>query len=347
MEYLDALDTSAFKYIEGAHALPRFGRNDFLTPDQIGAYRQHHSNKGVYLSAYFYDNIEDISESNLYGDMYLDFDDEEDVSNSHKDAVMAIWYMKQSFKFNIPDDMFRIYFSGSKGFHVFIPAAVFGIRPDPKLNEYFKMIAKDVAEQVPNATLDLQIYDRRRLLRMVNSIHQKTGLYKIPLTYQELCTLTTDEIKAKAHEPYLLDYAPPMFIPKAFQAYKEYQEKFKQKYEAKFDNHRRNQDKPLDFTPHCVQELLNQGPTKGNRNHTAAVLTSFFVKRGMSEQEIWDNLMLWYDKGNKEGFKESEIKTTMQSIIKRGVNYGCSTLSEISTCIGSECPLFKYSNLNT
>lgn len=345
MESQDNVELSSMKFIEGAHALPHFGRNDFLTPDQIGAYRNHHDNTGVYLSAYFYDNYEDIPSSNLYGDMYLDFDDEEDLSNSQKDAIMAIWYMKQKFKFHIPDEMFRIYFSGSKGFHVFVPAAVFGITPHKNLNEYFKLIAKDVAEQVPNNTLDLQIYDRRRLLRMVNSIHQKTGLYKIPLTYEQLCTLTPDEIRERAVEPYKLAYAPPMFIPKAFQAYKDYQEKFKQKYEAKFDSHRRNQGKPLDFTPHCVQELLDQGPTKGNRNHTAAVLTSFFMKRGMTEQEIWDNLMLWYAKGNQEGFKESEIKTTMQSIIKRGVNYGCSTLSEISTCIGSDCPLFKSSNL--
>jgi len=345
MESHDSINIGQMQFIEGAHALPRFGRNDFLTPDQIGAYRQHFENTGVYLSAYFYNDIEDINNAYLYGDMYLDFDDEEDLSNSQKDAIMAIWYMKQKFKFNIPDDMFRIYFSGSKGFHIFIPAGVFGITPHKNLNEYFKMIAKDVYEQIPNDTLDLQIYDRRRLLRMVNSIHQKTGLYKIPLTYEQLCTLTTDEIKALAVQPYKLAYPPPMFIPKAHQAYKDYQEKFKEKYQAKFDSHRRNQGKTLEFTPHCVQELLDQGPTKGNRNHTVAVLTSFFVKRGMTEQEIWDNLMLWYARGNQEGFKESEIKTTMQSIIKREVNYGCSTLSQISTCIGSDCPLFKASNL--
>lgn len=341
MSFLDKVDLSKMIYIEGGHEIPSFNRNDFLTLDQVNAYRQHHQNKGLYLTAYLYNDYENLEESLLYGDFYLDFDSEEDIQLAQKDAVVSIWYMKQKFKYDIPDTMFRIYFSGSKGFHVVVPASILHVRPDVRLNEYYKLMAKDISQQTPHGTIDTKIYDRRRLFRMINSMHPKTGLYKVPLSYHELCTLTVDEIKEKAKAPYTLDYEQPHYIPRAAQEYESYISKFKTQYEKMFDNHRRNQDRVLNITPHCVQELIDQGPSKGNRNQTAAVLTSFFSKRGMSEQEIWDNLMEWYNKGPSNDFKPSEIKRTMESILKKGAEYGCSTLSSISTCIGAECPLFK------
>ena len=336
MSFLEPVDLSAMRYIEGGHAEPYFQRNDFLSLDQVNEYRTHFGNRGVYLTAYLYDNIETIEESNLYADFYMDFDSDDDIQLAQNDAIMAIWYMKQKFKFGIPENMFRIYFSGAKGFHVVIPAAVFHVRPCKELNEHYKLIAKDVSEQTKNGTLDLKVYDRRRLFRMVNSMHQKTGLYKVPLTFEELCNLTPDEVREKAKSPYVLEYPRPEYIPTASQEYLRYVERFEERFKKRFDTHRNN-DSTLDFTPACVQNLLDQGPVSGQRNHTIAVLTSFFAKRGLSEQETWNELVKW----NNGSVSERELKTTMQSILKRGVNYGCSTLEEISICIGADCPLFK------
>lgn len=338
MSFLEPVDLSKMVYIEGGHATEKyFNRNDYLSLDQVNDYRNHFGNKGVYLTAYLYDDIEEIQESNLYGDFYMDFDSDEDIQLAQNDAIMAIWYLKQKFKFGVPENMFRIYFSGSKGFHVIVPAAVFHIRPHKELNEHFKLIAKDVSEQTMNGTLDMKVYDRRRLFRMVNSMHQKTGLYKVPLTFDELCNLTADQIREKATSPYVIQYPRPEYIPSAAKEYQRYIELFQERFKKRFDNHRKNADSTLDFTPACIGHLLEQGPVSGQRNHTIAVLTSFFAKRGLSEQETWDELVKW----NQGSVSERELKTTMQSILKRGVNYGCSTLEEISICIGADCPLFK------
>lgn len=333
-------------YIEGAHALPRFQRNHFITLDRVGEYRQHYHNEGVYLSAYLYDNFEDLDNSYLFGDMYLDFDDEEDLSNSQRDAILAVWYLRQPYKLNLPESAFRIYFSGNKGFHVFIPATAFGLTPDQNLNEHFKLMALDVKEQCPNNTLDTQIYDRRRVLRMANSRHEKTGLYKVPLTYKELCELTPDEIREKAKEPYRLAYPEVPLTARAAAAMEQYRHQFKTRYEGAFSRHRENAGKTLDFTPACVQELLDAGPTRGQRNHTACVLTSFFMKRGYSEEQTWEALLEWYNLAPSRDFPERELRQAMQSIWKSERNYGCSTLSELATCVGSECPLFKHSKFN-
>lgn len=333
-------------YIEGAHALPRFQRNHFLTLDQVGDYRSHYQNEGVYLSAYLYDQYENIDEAFLFGDMYLDFDDEEDLSNSQRDAILAIWYLRQPYKLNLPETAFRIYFSGNKGFHVFVPATAFDLKPDPNLNEHFKLMALDVRDQCPNNTLDTKIYDRRRVLRMANSKHEKTGLYKVPLTYKELCELTPDEIREKAKQPYRLAYPAVPPNPRATSSMDHYRDQFKRRFEGAFSKHRQNASKTLDFTPACIQELLDAGPTRGQRNHTACVLTSFFMKRGYSEEETWDALLEWYNIAPSRDFPERELKTAMQSIWKSKRNYGCSTLMELATCVGSECPLFKHFKFN-
>lgn len=330
------------QFIEGAHALPRFQRNHWLSLGQVGDYRMAYGNEGVYLSAYLYDQYENIDDAHLFGDMYLDFDDEEDLSNSQRDAILAIWYLRQPYKLNLPESSFRIYFSGNKGFHIFIPATAFGLVPDKNLNEHFKLMAMDVRDQCPNGTLDTKIYDRRRVLRMANSKHEKTGLYKVPLTYKELCELTPDEIREKAKSPFRLAYPEVPKTARAVAAMEHYREQFKTRFQGAFSKHRQNAGKPLDFTPACVQELLDAGPTRGQRNHTACVLTSFFMKRGMTEEETWEALLEWYNIAPSRDFPERELKQAMNSIWKSKRNYGCSTLSELATCIGSDCPLFKH-----
>jgi hypothetical protein len=78
----------------------------------------------------------------------------------------------------------RIFFSGSKGFHIEIPAKCFGgFEPSADAHKRIKALAFRIAG---NIELDPQAYDLTRLWRVPNTRNAKTGLYKIPLTYEEL-----------------------------------------------------------------------------------------------------------------------------------------------------------------
>ena len=78
----------------------------------------------------------------------------------------------------------RIFFSGSKGFHIEIPAECFGgFEPSADANKKVKALAFKIAGSIE---LDPQAYDLTRLWRVPNTRNAKTGLYKIPLTYEEL-----------------------------------------------------------------------------------------------------------------------------------------------------------------
>lgn len=327
--------------MEGGRNLPggKFTRNEMLTIDQVQEYRKRNFNTGIYLSAYIYDNT-DVKEANLYADFYLDFDAEDDFEKARQDALSSITYLKQKFTYNIPEGMIRIYFSGKKGIHLVVPAVVFGVQPDKRLNEYYKQMATSISEETKNGTLDLKIYDRRRLFRLANSKHADTGLYKIPLTYFELVMLSADEIKELAEMPRAIDYTKAYEITRARAEYHTNIEKWANRFGHKFDNTKKFESKPLTFTPACIQELIDAGPTKGQRNNTAAALTSFWKKQGCTEQRVWEYLVRW----NNESIAEWELKNTMESVYNNDYEYGCSTLEGLATCVQEKCPLYRKPN---
>lgn len=332
------LDVNNFIHIEGGRNLPggKFTRNEMMTVDKIKDYRETNGNTGLYMSAYRYDSP-DVKEANLFGDFYLDFDSEDNFELARQDAIRSIWYLKQKTTYDIPEKFIRIYFSGKKGIHLIIPAVVLGVEPDKNLNEYYKVMAKKIGEQLKHGTLDERIYDRRRLFRLPNSRHHSTNLFKISLTYLELVTLDFEEIKKEAEKPRLVQYPSGYEISTARRRYADHIEEWSNRFGKKFEGNKKFDSKPLDFTPACVQELIDAGPIKGQRNNTAAALTSFWKKQGMTEQQVWDNLVKW----NSGSESEWSLKNTMQSVYHGTFEYGCSAFSELATCVGEKCKLYK------
>ena len=307
-----------------------------MLTSQLREYRQKHGNTGLYTTSYTYDTP-NPDEANLFGDFYLDFDNEDDFEKVRDDVLYTFFYLKQAFTYAIPERMLHVFYSGKKGVHIIVPSTVMGIEPDKNLNEYFKFIADDLGSKVPNGTLDTRIYDRRRLLRMPNSRHKDTGLYKVPLSPQELKEMPLDKIKEKAStiQPYVAE--PAYEIPRAVQQYRSMIGKWRERYEKQFNTKRNGEAKPLGFTPACTQELIDAGPQKGIRNNTAAVLVSHWHGEGLSEQEVWDKLVNW----NRGSLTERELKVTLKSVTEGSYRYGCSTLETLATCIEKECPLWK------
>lgn len=103
--------------------------------------------------------------------------------------------------YDVKADEIGIYFSGSKGFHVVIPIAHFtgdtelvGVHPDS-----IKQVALELGQGFP--TFDQSIYDVRRLLRVPNARNLHSGLYKVPMYYEELITLSIEDIRLMARTP--------------------------------------------------------------------------------------------------------------------------------------------------
>jgi replicative DNA helicase len=120
--------------------------------------------------------------------LWLDVDSKDAEGNpnptvAHDGAIRLV--LNLLAKAGVAEEDLRIYFSGAKGFHIGIPTQTFGVEPSVLLPRAFKILAKRLAEQAA-VTIDGAVYDTTRLWRLPNTVNGKTGLYKIPLTWDEL-----------------------------------------------------------------------------------------------------------------------------------------------------------------
>jgi hypothetical protein len=156
------------------------------------------ANSDFYSSIYYYNEehykqfqktgtvvkIKDVTTDRLV----FDFDSKDDLQQSKQDTLSLC---NKLFKQNINSE---VYFSGGKGFTVIINLDK-EITPEKAQELSTEVFGKDLK------TLDPGIYNASRILRLPNTKHNKTGLYKVALTYEQLSMKTIDEIKEYAKEP--------------------------------------------------------------------------------------------------------------------------------------------------
>ncbi len=118
----------------------------------------------------------------------FDFDSKEDVQLALDDARTLV--SRLSF---IPEEAIQCYFSGNKGFHVQI-----NMNNLIKKEQFIKIVEHYALDL---STFDQVIKDDQRVFRFPMSFNTTSGMYKIPMTAQELLTIDLPTILAAAKEP--------------------------------------------------------------------------------------------------------------------------------------------------
>ena len=312
----------------------RFSRNVYLNYNELFNFFKTHTCIDSYCSAYLYSS-DKISEAELYGNLYLDFDDDKNLDKAREDVIRTLSFLK--IVYQIPNDQVKIYFSGHKGFHLIVPGNILGVEPDKNLNNIFKVMAEQIKAFSVNKTIDLKIYDNRRLFRMPNTINGKTGLYKVILTPEELYSLSEDQIKKLASKPRNLTLNIRNTVnPIAHNQYLKIIDTYNAGAKTVNKNHRFK--KKLNVTPYCIQSILENGASEGSRNITIACLTSFFKESGKSLEETMDEISTWNSR-NAVPTPYREMQQTIKSIFFSDKTYGCSTLKTLVQCNPEKCKL--------
>ena len=131
-------------------------------------------------------------EPHRWGDFPLDFDCAEDPSKALRELrELCLTHLPELY--GIDAYALRFFSSGSKGFHVEIPAKLFDAQDgDPYLPLIYKRIAAMWKEKFNLETLDLSIYSmgKGRMWRLPN-VRRDNGKHKIPLTLEEIAGWTT------------------------------------------------------------------------------------------------------------------------------------------------------------
>lgn len=119
---------------------------------------------------------------NLYFD-FIPFDfDSDDLEVAFENCFNFITYLLNQ---KVPTTHFRIFLSGSKGFHVDVDRSVFMVTsPDKLICQKLKQFANWLESDL-GITVDQALYSSTQLYRVPNSKHQKTGLHKVHIKLED------------------------------------------------------------------------------------------------------------------------------------------------------------------
>jgi energy-coupling factor transporter ATP-binding protein EcfA2 len=305
--------------------------------------------KDYYLSMYYYneEQYKTFKEHNSVSGivdvvtpfLVFDMDSEEDLEAARKDTVQLVnRLLTHGFK----DDQITVCFSGKKGFSVEIFTNKL-LSP-----EEFKSITSTLSEGLN--TRDTAIVNPSRIIRVPLTKHQDTGLYKLPLNFNNLTELPIESIKELAQStsnaaPWLMNEA---IIPDAVLAMAgEGEAKQEVPLTITEINDIDYNKKPKDM-PACKYSILNGFFQKGHRNDSLMALAAHFKARGFPQEATYNVLkaaarLQGQRYPEQEPIKKEEIwNTIIKSVygpLWQGKTYSCSSHAWLKAV----CPKGKHS----
>jgi hypothetical protein len=236
--------------------------------------------------------------------------------------------------------------------------------PDKNLHRFFKVIANFLVAQLGLRSLDIgSIYGHGRMLRLVNSIHHKSGLFKVELTHTELRGNLADVVNSLAKSP-REDFYPEgsQELQLNIEANTWYKIKVAEFGEAQRLEDARTARKDdilasMDGVPACVEFILERGILKdGDRNKATMALASYYKDTGATQAETCSTLIEWAKKipRSMTSSSASEAEASTVSCVKTvyqedKYHFGCAYIRSLHSekdgktyesipCGGRNCP---------
>ena len=216
---------------------------------------------------------------------------------------------------------FQPYFSGS-GYHLMLAGELFNFKASPDLPYIVKQTLYKIIPET-----DISIYMRTGIYRVQHTINRKTGLYKIPLSRNEVFELNPADIFELAKEQ-RLDYAYY-----ALEGNGELEDRVVTEVPSiKVFN---KVSEPTTLIP-CVQSMLNKGPQEGNRHLTAMRIASHFKRHGIPSHYAKVSMLHW----NNNSMNDNSINELVENVYNRNYRYGCQDNIMLDHC-KTQCVYFK------
>lgn len=222
----------------------------------------------------------------FFGPFYADIDNKDNLKLAIESGNALVHRLTDEYGVH-PADL-QVFLSGSKGLHIFIDPACFGLeRPVVRLPKVYMEMAKALYV----SGMDLQVYSVRNAFRLPN-VKRDDGRYRVQVTVDELRELTVERYKELVSAP-RHDFTPPA-PPKRL--YTQLSVLFEAATEAA-----RKADKPLDEKeliyapqlrqtfkdelPPCVSALANGKYDETKNFNQVAMQVGIFIAR-MSPEGI-------------------------------------------------------------
>lgn len=168
-------------------------KKPMTTDEELMKAVAHRSGQGnaCYQSVYKFEDF-DKRDTAIVDRIYMDLDNEDDPQLALNDAAIITHYF---------DGHTIQWWSGKKGVGMEILCDTASLLPEIK-RDVLRRWTYTVITELGITTADTAVIgDINRVHRVIDTRHQKTGLYAIGLTQSELSDLSIDEIKEMAQQP--------------------------------------------------------------------------------------------------------------------------------------------------
>lgn len=280
--------------------------------------------------------------ADVFGDFLIDLDGEskEQLKAVREEASdIAIWLANSK----IP---FRVSFTSHRGFKIYVPFEAFGIEPTPILPILYKQFAEFISLTVDAQFIDMQVYQLRHMNRWDNTIHEKTGLFQVPISFDELtgkmdnAFLFSIAMEQRFDAPVMEFPVPVPYLSSLAQKIrkqledKEREMKERQKHAEEIVQSEISDDELMRKLRPCVLSAYTHGAEVGKRNLTAFIIATEFRHLGIPKGEALQKIKKW-NILNKQLLPLREITATVNSAYKPGssYSYGCN-----NPILAENCP---------
>ena len=352
-KYFDSSDhenVDDYKYIDASFQYTKNDKIGFskwyrLSRNTYKNYAKKWSDKGhaFFCSPHRYKTKDVIRGEKFVMPFYFDLDAHR-LEDAYEDSQKIINFFKG---LDIPREWIKTYFSGNRGMHIIMSDKIFGIRPDIDLNRRINYIRKKMVTELNLKTVDLNQEGVRKLLRDVNSINFKSGLYKIALA------TTIPDVKglkllAQTQQEDLYENIFPHEIAKAKEWFKKMMVGYKPpSVSSAFKS-------KIECLPVCVKDVLTNGLQKEGYGHKTVMNIACYLKqRGMCIEDAEKIITKWHSGKSKKYLpnREDDIEKSMSTIkqiySKDSYYFDCKFMLSLPwniECDKKGCPIAKEKN---
>lgn len=229
---------------------------------------------------------------------------EENLADAQDDA--KIYINRLMLEYNIPPAHLRCFFSGMKGFHIGIPAEVFGLKPSKELPSICKGLIEQIAGDLEH---DPGIYDRTRIFRLNNTQHETSKLYKIELDPQDILKLSAAEILSIVKTPRNLER---LYDPRDSYGM----------LTGMIAQPERQESSEPQRTDRWLADLLANGAKAGDRTRSVTRLAGYYYSKHIPEDVALELIASWDKEKNQPplagdpDYAPDKIQSTVSNIYK-------------------------------
>jgi len=301
-------------YHEVAIGSPR-NRGLLLPKEQlIDVILKYGNKQAVYKSLYLYDEegkkyhnlrktFKDFLGKRYINDILIDIDKGQNTDKYTLNKTRGIIFELEEL--GVQQRSYSVYFSGT-GYHIIISGEVFNFNQG---DEDLPFIVKETMNNL-FTDIDLSVYNRTSIYRCSMTLNQKSELFKIPLTHDEVQSLRPEEILMKAENQVSIESKP-------IWGDGELEDNIIK--EVPKIRIMESNNEPSNIVP-CVQKMYKLGPEEGSRNNTLMRIASHFFRHGIPSEAAKAALIHW----NGEELENSVIIKKVEDTYKGGYKYGCN-----------------------